>query len=163
MSNTDPYNSSKTEARAENGPTQPAIETANEQTINESEAAANYNGSLLDADKVEAPFEGDKLNETEVAAGIDGSTPSHIDVVDISETFGDEAVANDSEVKAGLTDEPAEAKTDSTVDKGGDVPEGTIDEVLEWVGDDSEKAKLALDAEVAGQNRKSLVSKLKAI
>lgn len=152
MSNTDPYNSSNTEARAENGPTQPAIESANQQTINESEAAANYNGSLLDADKVEAPFEGDKLNETEVAAGIDGSfiQAEKVEATD----FGSEPVVNESEVKAGLTDKPAEAE---------EVPEGTIDEVLDWVGDDEAKAKIALDAETAGKNRTSLVNKLKAI
>lgn len=45
---------------------------------------------------------------------------------------------------------------------GSDVPDGTIGEVLEWVGDDSERAQRALDVERTGQNRSSLVSQLEA-
>ena len=44
-----------------------------------------------------------------------------------------------------------------------DVPEGSIKEVLTWVGDDAEKAKAALEAEEKGENRKTLVTKLKEI
>lgn len=153
MSNVDPYNSSDAEARAENGPTQPEITAITGQTLNESERAANLDGSLLDADKVEAPFEGDKLNQSEVDAGIDGSL---IEDTKVEESFTDRPVVSESEVKAGLTD-----KSVKTNENG--VPEGTIDEVLAWVGDDEEKAQLALDAETAGKNRTSLVNKLKAI
>lgn len=37
-------------------------------------------------------------------------------------------------------------------------PEGTIEEVKAWVGDDPERAQVALDAELAGQNRSSLIA-----
>ena len=41
------------------------------------------------------------------------------------------------------------------------VPQGTVGEVLEWVGDDKERARAALDAEHAtGEPRKSLVRRL---
>lgn len=43
------------------------------------------------------------------------------------------------------------------------VPEGTIKKVLEWVGDDEQKAQAALNAEVDGENRTTLVNKLKEI
>jgi hypothetical protein len=44
-----------------------------------------------------------------------------------------------------------------------DVPSGTIDGVLAWVGDDHDRAQRALDAERAGQNRSTLVTQLEAI
>jgi hypothetical protein len=43
------------------------------------------------------------------------------------------------------------------------VPEGSIKEVLAWVGDDSTKAQQALSAEQAGEGRKTLVAKLNEI
>lgn len=44
-----------------------------------------------------------------------------------------------------------------------EVPEGTIDDVMEWVGDDAERAKLAYTAEVAGKGRTTLLDKLTAV
>jgi hypothetical protein len=44
-----------------------------------------------------------------------------------------------------------------------DVPQGTIAEVLAWVGDDPGRARAALDAERAGQNRSTLINQLEAI
>lgn len=43
------------------------------------------------------------------------------------------------------------------------VPEGSIKEVLAWVGDDAEKAQKALEAENNGDKRSSLISKLEAL
>lgn len=43
------------------------------------------------------------------------------------------------------------------------VPEGSIKEVLAWVGEDATKAQAALDAEKAGEKRTTLISKLEAI
>jgi hypothetical protein len=43
------------------------------------------------------------------------------------------------------------------------VPEGTVQEVLDWVGNDPASARAALDKERAGQNRATLTSKLEAI
>lgn len=44
-----------------------------------------------------------------------------------------------------------------------EVPTGTVDEVLEWVGDDKDRAALALEAEKSGKNRKSLISELEEL
>jgi hypothetical protein len=44
-----------------------------------------------------------------------------------------------------------------------DVPEGTVQEVLDWVGDDPTRAASALDAERNGQQRSTLMTKLEAI
>ena len=43
------------------------------------------------------------------------------------------------------------------------VPEGPAAEVLKWVGEDSERAQKALDAEEAGQQRVGLTKKLKEL
>lgn len=43
------------------------------------------------------------------------------------------------------------------------VPQGTMQDVLNWVGDDPGRAQEALDAERAGQNRSTLISQLEAI
>lgn len=42
-------------------------------------------------------------------------------------------------------------------------PQGTIAEVLDWVGNDPARAREALDAEYAGPNRSTLISQLEAI
>lgn len=42
-------------------------------------------------------------------------------------------------------------------------PQGTIAEVLDWVGNDPARAQEALDAEYAGPNRSTLISQLEAI
>jgi hypothetical protein len=44
-----------------------------------------------------------------------------------------------------------------------EVPAGTIQDVLDWVGDDPTRAQAALDAERAGANRSTLIDKLAAI
>ena len=48
---------------------------------------------------------------------------------------------------------------------GGDVPDGTVKEVLDWVGDDKSRAEAALEAEdeKGDDARVSLVEKLEAI
>jgi hypothetical protein len=43
------------------------------------------------------------------------------------------------------------------------VPEGSIKEVLAWVGDDTTKAQTALKAEKSGEKRTTLISKLEAV
>lgn len=58
--------------------------------------------------------------------------------------------------------EPEDLKIPST-EEASNVPEGSVKEVLGWVGEDSEKAKQALEAEEAGEGRKTLVSKLNEI
>lgn len=133
-------------ARAENGPTAPAI--FDTQDINPSESKANFNGSLLDADKVEAPFEGPKLSESEEKSGVSGNL---VDDSKVEAPF-EGPVVNATEIKAGLTDESDELAADAT-----------IDEVLAWVGDDAAKAKTALDAENSGKKRATLIKQLKVI
>jgi hypothetical protein len=44
-----------------------------------------------------------------------------------------------------------------------EAPEGTIAEVLAWVGNDPERAQAALDAEYDGANRSTLITQLEAI
>lgn len=46
-------------------------------------------------------------------------------------------------------------------DKAQEVPVGSVAEVLEWVGDDKERAQRALETEEAGHKRKTLVKQLK--
>lgn len=43
------------------------------------------------------------------------------------------------------------------------VPEGTIEELLNWVDGNKERAQLALDAEKDGKNRKTVLTKLEEI
>lgn len=43
------------------------------------------------------------------------------------------------------------------------VPEGSVNTILDWVGEDKDRAALALKAEEAGANRASAVKKLNAI
>ena len=43
------------------------------------------------------------------------------------------------------------------------VPDGTVDEVLAWVGDDPDKAARALDAEKSGKDRSTLVEALEGL
>jgi hypothetical protein len=43
------------------------------------------------------------------------------------------------------------------------VPDGTVQDVLDWVGDDPGRAQEALDAEQAGQARSTLIARLEAI
>ena len=44
-----------------------------------------------------------------------------------------------------------------------EVPQGTVQDVLDWVGDDPDRARQALDAEQSGQQRTTLTSKLEDI
>ena len=54
---------------------------------------------------------------------------------------------------------PSEVQPGSPVEEE-EVPEGTATEVLDWVGDDPDRAQQALDAERAGKNRSTLISQL---
>jgi hypothetical protein len=44
-----------------------------------------------------------------------------------------------------------------------EAPDGTIEEVKAWVGDDHDRAQRALEAERAGQSRTTLITYLEAI
>jgi hypothetical protein len=44
-----------------------------------------------------------------------------------------------------------------------DVPDGTVQDVLDWVGDDPGRAQAALDAEQAGAQRSTLITRLEAL
>lgn len=50
---------------------------------------------------------------------------------------------------------------EAEADQGLEVPVGSVTEVLAWVGEDEERAQLALDAEKAGHARKTLLKQLK--
>lgn len=61
-------------------------------------------------------------------------------------------------------DQPvAEKPVEAPVTEEQAVPEGSIKEVLAWVGDDATKAETALSAEQVGEKRTTLISKLSAI
>lgn len=61
-------------------------------------------------------------------------------------------------------DQPVvEKAVEALVTEEQSVPEGSIKEVLAWVGDDATKAKQALDAEKSGDKRTTLINKLAAI
>lgn len=52
----------------------------------------------------------------------------------------------------------------SAPESGIEVPDGTIKEILAWVGDDTERAEAAADAENAAENpRPTLLDKLKKV
>ena len=62
--------------------------------------------------------------------------------------------------RAGKKSSASRAKS-SGADTSNDVPEGSVDEVLEWVGDDKTKALAALDAENAKSSpRKTAIEEL---
>ena len=52
---------------------------------------------------------------------------------------------------------------EETTEEAQGVPDGSAAEVLEWVGDDKDRAKEALEAEDAGQQRIGLTRKLKEL
>ncbi len=61
-------------------------------------------------------------------------------------------------------DQPvAEKAVEAPVTEEQSVPEGSIKEVLAWVGDDAAKAQSALTAEKSGEKRTTLITKLNAI
>lgn len=51
----------------------------------------------------------------------------------------------------------------ATPEPTSDVPSGTVREVLEWVGDDQDRAEQALAAEKEGAKRSTLISELEDI
>jgi hypothetical protein len=63
------------------------------------------------------------------------------------------------------TNEPelVEQVADPISDGDIEVPEGPAARVLEWVGDDRERASAALAAEKSGQARKTLIAKLEGL
>lgn len=51
----------------------------------------------------------------------------------------------------------------SGLDPASEVPEGTINEVMEWVGEDQDRAQTALDAELTDKGRKTLIDRLEEV
>lgn len=74
--------------------------------------------------------------------------------------------ASEAPVEAENTDNKAELEETPTETVEGSesvVPDGPAAEVLEWVGTDKDRAKTALEAEEAGQQRVGLTKKLKEL
>ena len=65
-------------------------------------------------------------------------------------------------VKAAVSAPESDASEEDD-EEADSVPTGTIDDVLDWVDGDPERAAQALEAERAGSNRSSLIAKLEAI
>lgn len=76
----------------------------------------------------------------------------------------EEAVVEETAVETPETEETVSDEAPETVETVSDeVPEGTIKEVLDWVGEDADKAVEALTAEEAGERRKTLIKSLEEI
>lgn len=76
---------------------------------------------------------------------------------------GHEPAPDDASTSQGgdpdATDDSDEPQTESGGASDGP-PDGTVQDVLDWVGDDPDRAQTALDAEQAGQNRATLIAEL---
>lgn len=72
------------------------------------------------------------------------------------------AVEEARTLEAPAEDAPVEAQ-DAPVTEELTAPEGSIKDVLAWVGDDRTKAQVALDAETAGDKRKTLIKELSEV
>lgn len=57
----------------------------------------------------------------------------------------------------------SESVTEAPKDSTGDVPEGSIKDVIKWVGDDVDRAKKALAVEKKGDKRSTLIAKLEGV
>lgn len=92
----------------------------------------------------------------------EGTTPIYVDHVEDAVEPDAEAVV---ETTADETDAqtPAEHQEEAQKPVANPVPVGSIKEILEWVGDDKERAAQALAAEVEGDNRKTLTKTLREI
>lgn len=66
----------------------------------------------------------------------------------------------DGEIKFFAPEAPAPVE-EVEKDNGHEVPVGSVAEVLEWVGEDEERAQRALKTEEAGHKRKTLLKQLK--
>lgn len=74
---------------------------------------------------------------------------------------GDKSYVSPDDQTSTSLDGPEDVETPDTGDDSNVVPEGTVKEVLEWVGEDKDRAQAALDAENAtDEPRKSLIKEL---
>lgn len=69
----------------------------------------------------------------------------------------------ESDYDKGLRESDTTSVIASETSEETSVPEGPAAEVLEWVGNDKDRAKVALEAEEAGQQRVGLTKKLKEL
>lgn len=71
-----------------------------------------------------------------------------------------------TETEVADTTEQAQAAVDVApvkTEKVSEVPTGSIKEVKDWVGDDTERAQVALDAENEGNQRSTLITYLEGL
>lgn len=71
-----------------------------------------------------------------------------------------------TETEVADTTEQAQAAADVApvkTEKVSEVPNGSIKEVKDWVGDDTERAQVALDAENEGNQRSTLITYLEGL
>jgi hypothetical protein len=66
----------------------------------------------------------------------------------------------DGEFAAHLLATGAPVESTAAAVAGDGVPDGNVAQVLAWVGDDLERARLALDTEAAGKNRAGITGPL---
>jgi len=89
--------------------------------------------------------------------GGQGTGGASVDVT-LPEPEADDEGTAEAEGDEQALDEDDQPETDDD-----EVPNGTVQDVLDWVGDDSDRAQEALEAERAGQNRSTLITQLEAI
>lgn len=115
----------------------------------------------------DAPLAQGHLDKPEdVAADVRDAAETHKQAVEQVEQARTEA-REAGEPEPGAPGDPTQRidpETGEQIDSDdSDVPEGTVDEVVDWVGDDQGRATRALQAERAGQNRTTLVAQLEPI
>lgn len=99
----------------------------------------------------DAPLAQGHLDDDDVAGRVRDAMAEHKETVE-AEADQDEVGPRDAGDHAG--------ETETSDDE---VPEGSINDVMSWVGDDPDRAQRALDAERAGLNRTTLIAQLEAI
>jgi hypothetical protein len=83
--------------------------------------------------------------------------------VTVEESKYEQGLKENSTTSVIATEGPEDKSVTASAPVEDTVPEGPAAEVLEWVGDDKDRAKAALEAEEAGQQRVGLTKKLKEL
>jgi hypothetical protein len=95
----------------------------------------------------------------ETAADVREAADEHKQAVE--DTPDEQVTARKPGDHAGSSDDETEGETTAADDDC--VPNGTVEEVKTWVGDDRERAQKALEAERSGQNRPTLIAHLESV
>jgi len=109
------------------------------------------------------PTKPDIPDDAPLAQGHDRELAEKVAEADHEHTEAVQAEAEQPEVGPRDPGDHAGQDNPDSSDDSSDVPQGSVDEVLAWVGDDRDRASRALEAERSGQQRTTLIAKLEAI